>query len=99
MPQYAVYPNPGGDGYLLDVQSDLLGSLNVRTVVPLLLQGSAPIAATRLNPVVQIDGAAHVMLTQYIAAVPLGILKSPVANLSARSDVITSALDMLLHGI
>jgi toxin CcdB len=99
MPQYAVFPNPGGDGYLLDVQSNLLGNLNVRTVVPLLPQGKAPTAATRLNPVFQIDGAAHVMLTQYIAAVPLGILKSPTADLSARSDVITAALDMLLHGI
>ncbi len=60
----AVKRHPGGDGYLLDVQSDLLGKLNVRTVVPLLPQGSAPIAATRLKPVFLIDCDTHVMLSR-----------------------------------
>ncbi|MGX0879642.1 toxin CcdB [Roseovarius sp. MBR-154] len=98
MAQYDVFPNPEGDGYLLDVQNDLLEGLNVRTVVPLLPQGNAPIAASRLNPVFEIEGATHLMMTQYIAAVPASILKAPVGDLSARFDAITSALDMLFHG-
>ena len=64
------------------MQSDLLEGLNVRAVVPLLPQGNAPIAANRLNPVFQIDGAAHLMMTQYIAAVPVGILKALVVSRS-----------------
>jgi toxin CcdB len=48
--------------------------------------------------VFEIDGAAHVMMTQYIAAVPVGILKIPIGNLSAQCDMVTSALDMLFHG-
>ncbi len=98
MAQYDVFPNPTGDGYMLDVQNDLLEGLNVRTVVPLLPQGNAPIAASRLNPVFEIEGAPHLMMTQYIAAVPASILKAPVGDLSTKFDAITSALDMLFHG-
>ena len=98
MPQYDVFPNPSGGGYLLDVQSDLLHGLNVRAVVPLLPKDNAPIAASRLNPVFDIEGTALVMMTQYIAAVPASLLKAPVAELSASFDTITSALDMLFHG-
>lgn len=98
MAQYELFPNPAGGGYLLDVQSDLLEDLNVRAVVPLLRQADAPVAASRLNPVFEIGGTAHVMMTQYIAAVPIRILSAPVGDLSARFDEVTSALDMLFHG-
>ena len=98
MAQYDLFPDPSGNGYLLDVQSDLLEGLNVRAVVPLLPQGNAPIAANRLNPVFRIDGAAYLMMTQYIAAVPVGILKAPAGDLSENFDAVTSALDMLFHG-
>ncbi|MCC5991003.1 MAG: CcdB family protein [Rhodobacteraceae bacterium] len=98
MAQYELFLNPSGGDFLLDVQSDLLEVLNVRAVVPLLPQGDAPAAASRLNPVFEIDGAAHVMMTQYIAAVPASILKTPTGDLSAQFDLITSALDMLFHG-
>ena len=98
MAQYALFQDPSGNGYLLDFQSDLLDGLNVRTVVPLLPQGRAPMAASRLNPVFEIDGAAHQMMTQYIAAVPVSLLKAPVGDLSEKFDVVTAALDMLFHG-
>lgn len=98
MAQYEVFSNPAGGGCLLDVQSNLLEDLNVRAVVPLLLEGDAPVAASRLNPIFEIEGAAHVMMTQYIAAVPTSLLRSPIGDLSAKFDAITSALDMLFHG-
>lgn len=98
MAQYDLFPDPAGNGYLLDVQSDLLEGLNVRAVVPLLPQGRAPLAASRLNPVFDIDGTAHLMMTQYIAAVPARLLKAPVGDLSADFAAVTSALDMLFHG-
>ncbi len=98
MAQYDLYPNPDGAGYLLDVQTDLLGGLNIRAVTPLLPKDAAPVAASRLNPVFDIDGTPHVMMTQYIAAVPEAILKARVGDLSSRFDAITAALDMLFHG-
>lgn len=36
--QYTVYRNPGNSQaypYLLDIQSDIIGELNTRTVIPL----------------------------------------------------------------
>jgi toxin CcdB len=98
MAQYDLFPNPAGSGYLLDVQSDLLDALNVRAVVPLFPQESGLIAASRLNPAFEIEGALYLMMTQYIAAVPVSVLKSPVGSLSASFDAVTSALDMLFHG-
>ncbi|MDP2737770.1 MAG: CcdB family protein [Pseudorhodobacter sp.] len=98
MSQYGLFKNPEGDGYLLDVQSDLLDDFNVRVVVPLLPQGTAPVAASRLNPVFSVDGEPHVMMTQYLAAVPENMLKARVGDLSQRFGTITAALDMLFHG-
>ena len=55
MAKYDVFANPGGGAYLLDVQSNLLDDLNVRAVVPLLPEDDAPLAASRLNPVFEIN--------------------------------------------
>ena len=71
MAQYDVFRNPEGSGYLLDVQSDLLDGLSTRLVIPLLPALQAPRPAARLNPVVNIKDEAHVMATQFIAAVPV----------------------------
>lgn len=98
MAQYALFGNPAGSGYLLDVQSDLLDDLNVRAVVPLLPQDDAPGAASRLNPMFEIEGTVHVMMPQYIAAVPATILKTSLGDLSPQAASVTAALDMLFHG-
>lgn len=55
MPKFDVFPNPTGNGFLLDVQTDLLSDLNTRVVVPLMPTASAPKPATRLNPTFTID--------------------------------------------
>lgn len=98
MPKYDVFPNPSGDGLLLDVQTDLLSDLNTRVVVPLLPKSRAPKPATRLNPVFDIKGEPVVMVTQFMAAVPVGILKSQICNLGDDFDQITTAIDMLMQG-
>ncbi|MCG8512081.1 MAG: CcdB family protein [Rhodospirillales bacterium] len=98
MARHDVYPNPDGPGYLLDVQADLLDGLNTRIVVPLFPETNAPQPAARLNPVFQIEGRRVVMTTQFLAAVPAAILKTPVTNLSNHFAQITDALDMAFHG-
>lgn len=98
MAKYDVFPNSTGDGFLLDVQTDLLSDLNTRVVVPLLPSSRAPKPATRLNPIFEIDGEAVVMVTQFLAAVPVGILKSPVGKLDEDFERITIAVDMLMQG-
>lgn len=98
MAKYDVYPSPGGVGFVVDVQTDLLDGLATRVVVPLLPAGSAPIPAKLLNPVFEIGGDAHVMVTQFLSAVPVQPLRAPVSNLGERADEITRALDMLFQG-
>ncbi|MCX7567871.1 CcdB family protein [Sulfitobacter sp. F26169L] len=93
-----VFPNPSGNGLLLDVQTDLLGVLNTRVVVPLLPRVMAPEPASRLNPIFEIEGREVVMVTQFLAAVPAQILRQPVTNISDESDKITAAIDMLMQG-
>jgi toxin CcdB len=98
MARYDVFANPSGSGLLLDVQTDLLSGLNTRVVVPLLARDVAPAPAERLNPVLEVDGAEMVMVTQFMAAVPLAILKMPLGNLGDDFDRITLAIDMLMQG-
>ena len=98
MARFDIFENEGGNGYLLDVQTDLLSGLNTRVVVPLLPESSAPSAAKRLNPVFSVEGQKLVMATQYMAAVPQQELRSGVGSLAERQDEITAALDMLFLG-
>ena len=98
MARFDLYPNANDDGYLLDVQTDLLGGLNTRIVVPVMHLNKAPKAAKRLNPVMDINGEPHVMVTQFMAAVPASILKNPSANLGEHAEDITNALDMVFFG-
>lgn len=98
MSKYNVYENPDGIGLLLNVQADLLETLNTRIVVPLLPLSKAPQPAKRLNPVFEIDGENYVMVSQFLAAVPKGILKKNVGNLENRFAEIANALDLLITG-
>ena len=100
MGRFDVYqsPDPAGPGYVLDVQTDLLDDLNTRVVVPLLPLDLAPKPFSGLNPTVAIAGQPHLMLTQFISAVPAKALRNPIASLEARSDDVLRALDTLLTG-
>lgn len=99
MPRLDVHPLPGrGSGYVVDVQADLLSHLSTRTVVPLLPESAAPPPIRELNPVYEIRGARHVLVTQAIASIPGRELRRPVASLAGHHDSITRALDLLLVG-
>lgn len=98
MPQYDIYPNPSGAGYLLDVQIDLLSGLNTRIVVPVLPATVAPTPARRLNPVFMIEGVVFIMVTQFLSAVPQSLLKASTASLTQEAEAITAAIDMLTQG-
>ncbi len=97
MARYDVYTHPGG-GYVLDVQAELLGELKTRIVIPLIINAAAPIPAKRLNPIFEIEGEKYALVTQFVSAIPVSLLKNPVTNLSASHDEIVSALDMTFHG-
>ncbi|NMG45320.1 plasmid maintenance protein CcdB [Aromatoleum toluvorans] len=98
MARFDVYRNPEGDGYLVDLQANLLDHLNTRIVAPLLPVDRAPKPAATLNPVLNMGSEQVVMLTQFMAAVPSQILKSPVARIDSCRAEITAAVDLLFQG-
>jgi len=99
MARFQVYRTTDGRGWLMDVQSDLMTHLNTRVVVPLMRPEAAPKPATRLNPVFMIGAARVVMVTQFLSAVPVTVLRDPVTTLADRADEVTAALDMMTVGL
>ncbi|PVB60391.1 CcdB family protein [Labrenzia sp. 011] len=93
-----LYRLEPGNVLVLDVQADILDTLNTRVVVPLLPKSDAPTPARFLNPVFTIDGEAYVMVTQFLAAVSAKQLSEPVGDLAECFPEITRALDTLLQG-
>ena len=58
--------------YLLDIQADLLGSLETRVVIPLIAETeSKEIILTQLMPVLPIKGKNYVAVTPQIAGIPV----------------------------
>ena len=98
MARFTVYRNPGGKGYLLDLQADINSHFASRVVAPLLPIEDIPDYAKSLNPVFEIDGKRVVMATQGMAAVPLSILKYPVTSLEQKRVEIVAAIDLLFQG-
>lgn len=98
MAKFGVYRFSHGSGYVIDCQADLLNELNTRLVVPLLPVDDAPKPAARLNPIFEIDGERHVMVTQFAAAVAASELRDQVTSLAEQSLAVGNALDMLISG-
>lgn len=99
MARFDVYVLPGQRAfYLLDVQADLLDRLETRVVVPLFAEKEAPPPIAGLNPVFDIQGQRHVMVTQSIATLRRRDLGKAVLSLDDQHQRITNALDMLLTG-
>ena len=104
MPRFDVYRNSGTHAivtpYLLDVQSDMLQGLETRIVVPLRRRDRFPVVSLPVNltPTFEIEGIECLLETPKLAAVPLRLLKTPVASLASSQFKITAALDFLFHG-
>jgi len=96
MARYDVHPFE--QGFVLDVQAELIDMFETRAVVPLLKSEAVPSALPRLHPVFSIDGVDYTMATQFVSAFPKTALKPPVANLAREHDRIVAALDMLFYG-
>lgn len=98
MARFEVYRDPDGHGFLLDVQANMMSHLNTRIVVPLMPEAAAPKQAKGLNPGFMIGDVAVVMVTQFLAAVPMSALKDQVATLDQHHTTIVDAIDLLMQG-
>jgi toxin CcdB len=84
--------------FLVALQSDLLTrSLDTMVVAPLEPAASSTFA-DRLNPRVDVDGSAFVVITQEVVTVRRSALGHPRASIAGERDKILSALDMLFTG-
>ena len=105
MPQFSVYKNKNPKTrstypYLVDVQSDLLGDLGTRVVVPLVKRTAStkkPIKS--LMPVVSVDGQEFIMMVPLLAGIGKGELGMPVASAAQHRGEVVAALDFLITGI
>lgn len=98
MATYDIHASQAGTGYLLNIQSDFVEGLATRIVIPVLPLDVAPKPAHRLNPVIEIDGVPHSIVTEWLASVRSRDIGKRVANLGEHATAITDAVDFLLHG-
>ena len=103
MKQFDVVANPfprsrERQPFLVALQSDLLTrSLDTLVVAPLEPAASGTFA-DRLNPQVEVDGQAFVLITQEIVTVRKSVLGTTHASIAKERDRIIGALDMLFTG-
>ena len=101
--QFTVYRNKGNARaypYLLDVQSDIIGELATRMVIPLFpLVAFTGRPAQRLNPVIIVEGDKYLVMSQDMAAVRLAQLGDEVTGVQESRQLIKDAIDFLFDGV
>ncbi|MEM5312609.1 CcdB family protein [Paraburkholderia sp. JHI869] len=103
MARFDLYNNPSTKSrakspFLLDVQSDHLGDLLSRVVVPLTRVAgnyTASKVAQDLSPIFEIAGEPFVLETPLLGAVRTNDLGSAIGTLKGEQDRISAALDRL----
>lgn len=103
MAQFDIHRNtsagPDADfPYLLDIQSDFLGRLHTRLVVPLMPLTRFGTPVERLNPVFEVAGEPHVAVVTELAGVSGGLLGTVVGSAAAHRDEIVAAVDFMIQG-
>jgi len=100
--QYVVYRNASNAQsypYLLDVQSDIIGQLATRMVIPLFpldkFRSSYP---QRLCPELEIEDKRYVVMTHEMASVRLSLLGEEVMKIDQHRKEIKNAIDFLFDG-
>ena len=102
MSQYSLYKNEDKNSkkiypLFIDVQSDLLESLNSRVVIPLSLNKETNVK--NLCPTFDIDGKKYTLLTHQMTSIPASLLKKNIGSLDNFRYEILGAIDLLLTGI
>ncbi|TQO83063.1 CcdB family protein [Vibrio cholerae] len=105
MTQFTIYQNKNTQSkkeypLLLDIQTNLLDSLQTTVVVPLKrLETNKDKVLTQLTPTFIIEGVEYLMLTPQLAGIQRKELGKAITDIEyARTDIL-NALDFLLTGI
>ena len=103
MAQFDVYlnPNPATNKiipYYLNVQADLLDTLNTRAIVPLVRDKEMGKSVKDLHLKFKVKGEIVVMSTAELAGLPIRALGEKVTSLKSKRDEIIAALDLVFTG-
>jgi|TARA_B110000902_G_C14293723_1_gene582224 toxin CcdB len=103
--QFDVYTNTDKDTnstypYFVDIQNDLIDTLNSRVVIPLTPSSkSAKSYPSTLCPIIKIKNQNYSLLTHQLTSVSKNFLKNNQGSLVASRDDIVAAIDFLVTGI
>lgn len=99
MPAYPVYQLQGDPEFELVVviQSDFYDFLETRVVIPIRPQSPRQLDDF-INPAIEFDGRAFVLLTERIGTLPKSALGHHRGNLESHGLEITRAIDRLMTG-
>jgi len=105
MAQFDVYLNPTpaarpGFPFLVVLQSDQLGHLPTRLVMPLQrLERNPTDLPRRLSQTVVIEGERLYLAAHQCAAMPVRALRKPIGSLAGEQGLLRDALDAVVSGI
>jgi len=105
MPQFDIYTNPNKISkiaypFILDIQSNLIGDLTTRIVVPLALYTKfKDEELKKLTPRVSYQEQKLLILIPQITSMPANLLKKPIGTLVHLRNEIIAALDFAITGI
>ncbi|HIJ84861.1 MAG: CcdB-like toxin protein [Magnetococcales bacterium] len=85
--------------FLVDVQSDLLDTLNTRVVIPLYPVTQDTFLVRTLNPTVELAGGTFFLSSAEMAAIRVSELKQLAGSLHAMRNEVIAAVDLLFTGI
>jgi toxin CcdB len=103
--QFDVFENPSPRmrevyPYVVDVQSDLLGALATRMVVPLAVTALASQNLPRqLCPLISVNDKPLMLVPFEAAPLDKRLLKAEITSIRDRSHEIIAAMDAVLSGI
>jgi toxin CcdB len=105
MDQFDLYANTDKDTnktypYFVDIQNNLLDTLNSRVVIPLTPIGkSDKHYPEHLCPIIKIKNKKFALLTHQLTSVPTSLLKKKEGSLVSNRDDIVAAIDFWVTGI
>ncbi|MFA7349325.1 MAG: CcdB family protein [Methylotenera sp.] len=105
MSQFTVYQNKNkatqaAYPFLLNIQNDLLASMQTCVVVPLTpIKTMAHQPICKLTPVLPVQGQDYCMMTPQLAGIHKRELGAEVEILTAYQNDIIAAIDFLLSGV
>lgn len=84
--------------YLLDIQSNTLGKLATRMIVPMIPASKISKKISIINPIITIDSIKYIALFDELASYPKSELIDIICNAANKRDELLKAFDFLIQG-